>query len=38
MRAGVLTIDKRVENGHSAVRDTGIGMDLLQNYIAKQTN
>ena len=27
-----LTIDERVEDAHSAIRNTGIGMDLLENW------
>lgn len=25
------TVDERVQNGHGAIGDTGVGMDLLEN-------
>lgn len=29
----VLTVDERVEDGHGAVGDTSVGVDLLQDWV-----
>ena len=32
------TVDERVQDGHGTVRDTGIWVDLLQNYTRRVSN